>query len=176
MTWDLERAARLWNDRGYTGGDLAEVFGISRNAVMGLINRNRDKFERRNAGNAHHVPRPKSQPRTEAPKRQFSQPQKANQRRKRFHAAKVAEATEAIPVAPVAEIKPIRQSVPKVLMDLCADDCRWPVNDRSPFLFCCEEREPGSSYCSHHRAISKGLGTISERNAVKELKRISRAA
>jgi len=53
------------------------------------------------------------------------------------------------------------------LMDLQSGQCKWPVNDGDPFLFCAAPALPGSSYCGCHAAISVGAGTPSERNAVR---------
>ena len=41
----------------------------------------------------------------------------------------------------------------KELLDLEPNDCRYPVNEGGPFLFCAEPSAKGSSYCAHHRDL-----------------------
>jgi hypothetical protein len=47
------------------------------------------------------------------------------------------------------------------ILDLKADDCRWPVTDRPPHLFCGRVKWGGSPYCAEHssRAWRKFEGT-----------------
>lgn len=42
----------------------------------------------------------------------------------------------------------------KPLLDLNPSDCRWPVTDDRPFLFCGEPKAPESSYCACHKRMS----------------------
>jgi len=41
------------------------------------------------------------------------------------------------------------------LLDLTDQNCRWPVNDGGPFLFCGHDRAHGSSYCEFHDDVSR---------------------
>lgn len=41
----------------------------------------------------------------------------------------------------------------KHLLDLEPNDCRYPMNEGGPFLFCAEPAAEKSSYCSHHRDL-----------------------
>jgi hypothetical protein len=43
-------------------------------------------------------------------------------------------------------------SVP--LLELRADDCRWPVTDRPPHLFCGQMKWGSSSYCCDHTRMA----------------------
>ena len=52
------------------------------------------------------------------------------------------------------------------LIDLGANDCRWPYGD-GPFTHCGHRQIDGSSYCGHHFRLSVGRGTPSERAATK---------
>jgi hypothetical protein len=36
------------------------------------------------------------------------------------------------------------------LLDLKADDCRYPISDRPPHFFCARPKWGGSSYCAFH--------------------------
>jgi len=56
------------------------------------------------------------------------------------------------------------------LLDLDHDQCRWPVNDGGPFLFCADPVGGSSSYCALHAALSVGEGTRGERTAAQVLK------
>lgn len=42
----------------------------------------------------------------------------------------------------------------KQLIDLEPNDCRYPMNDGGPYLFCAEAQIEGSSYCPFHQALS----------------------
>lgn len=42
----------------------------------------------------------------------------------------------------------------KTLLDLDENDCRYPMNDGGPYLFCAGVKAEGSSYCEFHRALS----------------------
>lgn len=42
----------------------------------------------------------------------------------------------------------------KPLLDLAKYDCRWPMTDDKPFLFCGEPQAGESSYCACHKAMS----------------------
>ena len=39
----------------------------------------------------------------------------------------------------------------KELHEIEARECRWPLNNGSPFMFCAAETEKGATYCLHHR-------------------------
>jgi GcrA cell cycle regulator len=40
------------------------------------------------------------------------------------------------------------------LLELRSDDCRYPVNDVPPFLFCGHPKMHGSSYCAGHHDLT----------------------
>lgn len=160
---EIEQMAKLWNNDGLSMGQIASHFGTTRQTVAGIIHRNRDKFESRRDANGKKPRQPLA-----------TASQKANQRRAAFHAAKVAEEEKAAPVTPVEpeidgkEYDAGRLPVAKDLLSLGSCDCRWPLTDIGPHLFCCAEVVTGSPYCAHHRARSKGNGTISEQRAIKD--------
>lgn len=152
MMTDTERMANLWNKDGLSMGQIAAQFGITRQVVAGIIHRNRDKFESRRDANG-------KKPAT----------QKANQRRSAFHAVNVGqEQAPAISAIEAMQYDASRLLASKDLLDLRSCDCRWPLNDGAPFLFCAEEVTTGSAYCAHHKQRSTGRGTISERRAIKD--------
>lgn len=167
---DIERMARMWNIEGLSMTQIGKCFGMNRHQVAGVINRNREKFKRRNTRNQRVKGSQPAEPIVTAS-------QKANQRRKAFHAVKVAEdAAIAPPSFPEPEIDgkeydAIRLPLAKDLLALGNCDCKWPLNDGGPFLFCAEEVVDGSVYCRHHKGRAKGRGTESERKATDALKR-----
>lgn len=58
------------------------------------------------------------------------------------------------------------------LLDLTAEQCRWPYGDRAPFTFCARPAAFGS-YCGAHYALSCGTGTPSERSADRVSTRVA---
>lgn len=163
MSADVEAMARLWNKEGLSMGQIASHYGMTRQQVAGHIHRNRELFESRRDANGKKPRKPI-----------VTASQKANERRKAFHAVKVAEEAAVAPVEPVEpeingkEYDAGRLPMAKELLDLEPCHCRWPLTDIGPHLFCCAEVVIGSPYCAHHRARSKGKGTISEQRAVKD--------
>lgn len=59
-----------------------------------------------------------------------------------------------------------------LLENLKPHQCKWPINDGGPYLFCGKGREPGSPYCHEHKCRSVGNGTEAERSAHRILKRL----
>lgn len=51
------------------------------------------------------------------------------------------------------------------IMALTAFTCRWPVDTKDGVRFCGSTSE--GSYCSHHYSLSRGKGTMSERDAIR---------
>ena len=166
---DIERMAHMWNIEGLSMGQIGKKVHMSRHQVAGIIHRNREKFKRRNTLNERVKTAREG---TDEPI--VTAPQKANRRRKAFHAVKVAEEAAAAPVTPVEpeidgkDYDAARLPLAKCLLDLESCHCRCPLNDGGPFLFCCAEVEDLSPYCSHHKRRSKGKGTISEQKAVTD--------
>jgi hypothetical protein len=59
-------------------------------------------------------------------------------------------------------------TVPVALEFLARDGCRWPIGDSAPFLFCACKAMTGSSYCAAHKERAFGMGTRTERRAIKD--------
>lgn len=75
-----------------------------------------------------------------------------------------------VPVKPKGQAwEPISGLAPVALLDLEAGQCKWPVGQDSPYLFCGAPATHGH-YCEHHHAWSVGTGTASERTAIKAAK------
>jgi GcrA cell cycle regulator len=72
-------------------------------------------------------------------------------------------------VFPVAPVKPVNEPAPdslnKTLLELRGSDCRYPVTEEIPFLFCGHPQDGDSSYCAHHRQICTMKSTYKRRAA-----------
>lgn len=161
---DVNHMARLWS-KGCSMSEIASAMGMSRNSVAGYITRNRHLFDRRNRIVTSKPQKPREPIVTAS--------QKANQRRKAFHAVKTAEEAAAAPVEIVEpeidgkEYDTSRRPFAKDLMAIRDCECKWWVSE-GPLMFCAEEVVAGKSWCKHHLQRSKGKGTISEQRAIKD--------
>jgi len=125
--------AKLWNE-GWTGGEIAAEYGMSRNSVIGMANRNRDIF----------ISKP-------PPKALVKVTQVRRDKRDRKQRVKKMQTEKRVIIAPVPPTLPGPGTY--TLMDLGPRSCRWPVNEGHPFLFCGAITEDHNQvYCNHHRA------------------------
>jgi len=131
MTWTTERVVLLKNyvNAGLSCGQIAQEIGVSRNAVIGKINR---------LGLSRGRSTVTSRPREGAPTRA---PRVLTQR-------KVLQALfESQPV-----VEDVVSAQPCSLLDLAPDKCRWPIGGlgTSDFTFCGNTTAAGMSYCAGH--------------------------
>jgi GcrA cell cycle regulator len=132
---------------GYSGGMIAARLGVSRNSVIGKVTRLGMKL-----GNSRN-----SMQRNLAQQLRL----KANYRRYKRKAGdrlrppppKVKFTVEPLPSQNVDDAA--RRPFAKRLCDLEAHQCRFAIDDISPFLFCAAERQPGSPYCPGHHARTR---------------------
>ncbi len=150
---DKDRAAIMWSE-DKTIGDIADFFGVSRNSVSGLMNRNRSLFPKKTdgamdlnpngqkggAGRAWKERKPYTRINTQGI-------HKARKEAVRREAKAVEDETAEIPQIVPTEAE--RLNAAKELMDLGAHECRWPVNNGHPFMFCAAVTD-GATYCQHH--------------------------
>lgn len=152
---------------GMSAGEMAPHFGVSRNAVCGIVFR--DKllraigFVRGNGKRAGVIT-----------KQSRYAGVLAAPKPKRFEAVNMATRMESLSrgAKPLPAVPTAFECRPVPLMDLKHGDCRWPVNTPArgeSYLFCANPAD--GSYCQHHKAISIGQGTGGERRAVRELER-----
>lgn len=146
---DLKKAAKLWS-KGYSMAQIGNEMGLTRNQVSGKINRNRHMFP----------PRIDPIKRLEAEiagvliesiaEDSKTKARTSNELRKLF-----SEATKPAQTIPSkAENKAYDESrIPYALklVDLEKHQCRWPMNEGAPFLFCAETRH-GKNYCENHQS------------------------
>ena len=140
---------------------------ITKNSITGLYNRYRDQL--RDIPPKGAVRPPKREPKSRAPKVKkpaAAEPSISKGKRVSLVPPKMSEAVlPKLGSAPAA-------CEPKTMVDLAAPDCRWPVSgEKANTLFCAMPADEGSSYCLHHRCVSRGKGTVSERTAHRILRR-----
>lgn len=126
----VETLKALWDER-YSAAEIARAIGcgLTRCAVLG-------KVHRLDLPTHAAPPRPY---RTTAP---TSMPAggKPAQRTKAKAAPEIPS-----PGAPPLNI---------AFLDLKPSQCRYPTSDALPYLFCGQVKQPGSSYCAHHHALT----------------------
>jgi GcrA cell cycle regulator len=127
--WPQERTARLVAlvAQDYSAGQIGEALGITRGAVMGKVHRMGLKLTREARKPA-------------AIRRLIKRPKKM---------------IKAIrPPATPPEVPPVNG--PIGIMELTAFTCRWPIGERSPFLFCGTSKPAGGPYCREHARLAVG--------------------
>ncbi|NMG39835.1 hypothetical protein GRZ55_11325 [Chelativorans sp. ZYF759] len=134
----ISHAARLWNE-GLSSGEIVAALGdVSRSAVLGIMNRHRDRFPLRGrAGRSG--PKPGS-PRAAAPIRRAEKPKPAPPR----------------PVpAPDLDSAPFLQAVEA---GLCLFFAGPPLSASGPDMPVCGAPRASGRYCAHHaqRATQAG--------------------
>jgi GcrA cell cycle regulator len=139
---DVQKMAQLWND-GVSASAIARRFGSTKSAVSGLAFRNRELFKSKKiVGSAS--------------------TRKANPSRAGMTLTQKREAVKDEAAAFVADLYQApepegydaeRLAVAKPLHELANCECRWPMNNGGPFLFCGDKREKGS-YCMPHHVRS----------------------
>jgi GcrA cell cycle regulator len=127
--WTKERIAQLCElrDQGFSAEQIAAKIGVTRNAVIGKVNR---------LGLVKQDTRPKT----------------VRKLKPHIRNARLEPAVQAKPLPlPVLDSK---SDAPVTLLDLEPHHCRWPVSD-APFMFCGGAKQDGSSYCEYHADIAK---------------------
>jgi GcrA cell cycle regulator len=124
-TVDIEASAKLWSE-GLSASQIASRFGVSRNVVIGIAYRNRDRFPPRQKQKLALVRREPARPRKQAPEPQAELEIQATA----YDAERLTHA--------------------KLLHQLSAGECCWPLNTGGPYLFCAAETT--GRYCRNHHA------------------------
>lgn len=171
----LAAIARLWRPR-ITTSDIAlalsriEQKQITRNVVIGLYSRyGKDQLK------AYPLQAPSQCVRGRRRKDIGDDPIIPKPYRKRVQ-------TEPRPPKPKSNVVPfvLPESVftyvpthpTKRLLDLEAHECRWAMSGAGEDIQFCAQHAEGS-YCEHHRRMSIGQGTRSERMAVRAARRLA---
>jgi GcrA cell cycle regulator len=140
MTWTTERVEllKVRFDAGLSCGQIAREIGVSRNAVIGKINRlGLARIKNVVAGQSER----RSAARTRRP-RLVTQHQ-------------ILVAVRAEPQAPV-EDTPIHSEHRCSLFELNEAKCRWPISDpgTASFGFCGNQTVKGLPYCAAHARLA----------------------
>ncbi|PDT47314.1 GcrA cell cycle regulator [Sinorhizobium fredii] len=127
---DIEEASKMWM-ADKSAGEIGRSYGVSRNVIIGIAYRNRAMFPQKSEVTTRN-PQSKSRPkRTKAAN--FEKP--------------LGEA--AVEIEPTAYDE-ARRALAKSLMDIEAAECRFPIDNGRPFMFCASSVREGSAYCTHH--------------------------
>jgi GcrA cell cycle regulator len=139
-TWTTERVQQLQKcvTAGLTCSQIAAEIGVTRNAVIGKINRLGLSLGRRRGG----IPGMMRARRTRAP----AQPSRMVRVLRAVAAEAPAQSLMAVEAPPVDNTR--RCS----LLDLAGGGCRWPLGDprTAEFGFCGNDAIAGFSYCAGH--------------------------
>ncbi|RMI10451.1 GcrA family cell cycle regulator [Sinorhizobium meliloti] len=127
-TVDIEAAAKLWSE-GLSAAQIASRFVVSRNVVIGIAYRNRDRFPPRQ-------------------KRKLALSRRERTRRP----AERAPELQPEPEIPATAFDAKRLKHAKPLHELTGRECCWPLNTGGPYQFCAAETT--GRYCRNHHARS----------------------
>ncbi|MDO3434357.1 GcrA family cell cycle regulator [Rhizobium sp. CBN3] len=178
--WTDERidlAERMWKDGKTATAIAARLPGISRNAVLGVMNRHRERFPLRGAKagqpKAPRVPKPKAEKSAKTAK-------PSGGSTLNFRATKPSAMLSSLGVRVQAPKPSSAQPFPHrgaalhggapggiLFVDLTSRQCAWPLTDfgdaDGPDMPCCGlprrgGDQPNSAYCAGHAAASRGEG------------------
>jgi GcrA cell cycle regulator len=140
-TWTSERVAQLRScvAAGFTCSQIAAEIGVSRNAVIGKMNRlgfSRPRNALATGPEQKHARRPK----TDNVTRLFSQ----------------RRILMRLPPEPPPSPESIRNGRGCSFLELSAGSCRWPINEpgTADFCFCGHAQVEGLPYCVGHARIA----------------------
>jgi GcrA cell cycle regulator len=141
-TWNPERVAQLRScvDAGLTCSQIAAEIGVSRNAVIGKMNR---------LG----LSRGRSAPATERARQRADWRPKSDNVTRLFSQRRILMR---LPPEPPAPPETIRNGNGCSLLDLGPGKCRWPINEpgAADFCFCAHQQVEGLPYCVGHARVA----------------------
>jgi GcrA cell cycle regulator len=145
LTWSLKRVEQLKQcfDAGLTCSQIAREIGVTRNAVIGKLNR-------------MGLSQPRNPARAQA--RRDARPARPRSRTL-WSAFTVADQRkllrDAFPQAHV-EAVPIHDGRGCTFLELTQNRCRWPINDPGAenFCYCGNEAFTGLPYCTGHARLA----------------------
>lgn len=131
---NLEEAKSLWAD-GMQISRMAIYFGIRKSSLQHMITEDRVSFPKRNRG-GNNV--------------SGSTPKQRVERVKRERDEFVSKLNF---ITPLNTYDTARIPQAKLLIDLQKRECKWPLGDGRPFVFCAAHAQKGA-YCPHHTVRS----------------------
>jgi GcrA cell cycle regulator len=141
-TWTSERVAQLRScvSTGLTCSQIAGEIGVSRNAVIGKMNR---------LG----LSRPKNMLAAEPERRRAAWRAKSDNVTRLFSQHRILMR---LPPAPPTPPEAIRNGRGCSLLELAPGKCRWPINEpgTADFCFCAHPQVEGLPYCVGHARIA----------------------
>lgn len=160
---DIKDLAHAWSNDSLTSDEIGALFGLKGVEVREVAALNRDLFPPRNpATKKRHENRSKNKPPRQNPRissvwtrRDPSQPPPSYYDPLHMDDYELTRLPHA-----------------KLLHNLAAGECKWPLGEDRPYRFCACQTTQAGTYCAHHVVKAVGVGTKSEREAVK----IGRAA
>lgn len=151
---------------GWTARQIGAHFGVSRNAVIGVVHRNpvlREIGFKRSPG-----------PQNIEKVRAISV---AATRGKSVRGGKVSMNRLKAVAPPIEAPEPVDAPEPRnlTLMELTERTCRWPVGEATGEhqRFCGCEADLDRPYCDFHTGTAKGEGTESERTAIRSALKVA---
>jgi len=148
-----EIAAEMWN-ANKSAREISEAIGVSRSAVIGKANRDRTRFKAKGRGFCS-PPKSRRSRRSTTPRTPVSKDKTTRHETLMQKAEAAAKEAGLLSLPEPTEYDAGRLEVAKPLLGLGKHECRWPLNNGGPFMFCAEEAEAGP-YCPHHalRSVS----------------------
>ena len=160
--WTNDKTAlleKLWCKDSLTATQCAAILRTTRDAVIGKVHRM--KYPKRKAQKFKPAP-------ALAPKLKPATKQTGTAARKAREAPPPDMFTPDAATLAVGAWAALPGTAPVALEFLASDGCRWPIGDSAPFLFCACKAMTGSSYCAAHKERAFGMGTRTERRAIKD--------
>lgn len=179
LFWTKARIAELrrLTAEGYSALDVAEIFGVSCNAIIGK--RNRLGIESVLISGKHRAPaivaKPPKKPKEALKPKAAPVPALETITAPQAALALTPHRVEFVFEGETIELKPVISGASAAILALRHDTCRWPNGDPlgDDFHFCMAHRAVGATYCRFHAGISYGSGTSSERHAIRSALRAS---
>lgn len=140
--WTADDHAAICADRGKLSASIiAELYGVSRNAIIGIWSRNRQLWP---GGQLEGTNPPRTVVNTivRAPKKAAKAEPPAPVRRPKLK----------VSPAPRQTVEPKYGGAAEAVYGLTLDTCRWPIGHpkASDFRFCCDPVQAGKVYCPEH--------------------------
>jgi hypothetical protein len=158
-SWDPSLVAQLVS-AGCNARAISVVFGLSKNAVLGRLHRDKqlnklwtDKVAAERPRRKKYKPAPVRK--TIVPPPELSDPPSAKKVTADWGAWEEREGKKRAMEVKMHPAKPHMLRVP--LLNLGANQCRWPVEEAvvtGGYLFCAASTEFGQTYCRYHRSKS----------------------